>query len=115
MHFILSVFIFIIAAFLRGLQKNNMDHIKTQAIVFGALGAALAGVGGYLMWQKMSGKKYPTRWKQIGTLGEMYIYPIKSGKYLKLKEALCGSLGLLQISDEEYLPLRDRFIVTFLN
>jgi len=59
--------------------------------------------------QKVQGKnKVPTKWRRVGEVSEMTIYPLKSGKGVDLKKAHCTELGLRGISDKT-TELLDRY------
>lgn len=51
------------------------------------------------------------KWRAVGNLSKMYIYPIKSGKYKEIDEAECTPLGLSYNVGHGKLPLRDRLII----
>ena len=63
--------------------------------------------------QKLQAKnKVPTKWRCVGEVSEMTIYPLKSGKGVVLKEAHCTELGLRAISDKT-TELLDRYMYTW--
>jgi len=63
--------------------------------------------------QRVQGKnKVPTKWRRVGEVSEMTIYPLKSGKGVDLKEAHCTELGLRAISDKT-TELLDRYMYTW--
>ena len=82
-----------------------MEDMRSQKVVIGVLGMGLVAVGGYALWLRMK----RNTWKQIGTVSDIYIYPIKSGKYLSLQEAMATTMGLMQIRNDDHFPLRDRY------
>ncbi|PNF37256.1 Mitochondrial amidoxime-reducing component 1 [Cryptotermes secundus] len=62
--------------------------------------------------QRIQGrKKIPTKWRQVGEVSEMTIYPLKSGRGVDLKEAFCTDLGLRTIGDETTQLLDRTFLV----
>jgi hypothetical protein len=59
--------------------------------------------------QRAQGKnKVPTKWRRVGEVREMIIYPLKSGTGVGLKEAHCTELGLREITDKT-TELLDRY------
>ncbi|GLH07124.1 Molybdenum cofactor sulfurase 1, partial [Gryllus bimaculatus] len=52
----------------------------------------------------------PTKWRRVGELAELRIYPLKSGASLTLKEAECTDIGVRTTGDEA-VKLRDRFFI----
>jgi hypothetical protein len=65
--------------------------------------------------QRIQGKKkIPTKWRRVGEVSEMSIYPLKSGRGVDLKEASCTDLGLRTIEDET-THLLDRYRICYLH
>jgi len=63
--------------------------------------------------QRVQGKnKVPTKWRRVGEVSEMTIYPLKSGKGVDLKEAHCTELGLRAVSNKT-TELLDRSFLVF--
>jgi len=63
--------------------------------------------------QRVQGKnKVPTKWRRVGEVSEMTIYPLKSGTGVDLKEAHCTELGLRAVSDKT-TELLDRYMYTW--
>ena len=63
--------------------------------------------------QRVVGKnKVPTKWRRVGEVREMTIYPLKSGTGVDLKEAQCTELGLRAINDKT-TELLDRYFYTW--
>lgn len=61
--------------------------------------------------QRIQGRKrIPTKWRRVGEVSEMTIYPLKSGRGVDLKEAFCTDLGLRTIGDET-TQLLDRYVI----
>ncbi|XP_014248552.1 mitochondrial amidoxime reducing component 2-like [Cimex lectularius] len=52
-------------------------------------------------------------WKRIGTISNLYIYPMKSSRYKLLSEAETTEKGLREIRNDGFLSLRDRGFVAF--
>ncbi|XP_059053169.1 mitochondrial amidoxime-reducing component 1 isoform X2 [Achroia grisella] len=73
-------------------------------------GVATAGVLGgaycaYRLYERTSKVKIPENWTQVGTLKDLYIYPIKSCGAVQVDKAECSLLGLKDGW------LRDRFLM----
>lgn len=84
--------------------KNN--YVNTAAIV-GAT-SILSIIGTYL-YRKKKGDQIPTKWKSVGEVTNLYLYPLKSGRAIELQEAQCTEYGLSHTSqDSGELQLRDR-------
>ncbi|CAH1390592.1 unnamed protein product [Nezara viridula] len=72
------------------------------------LGLVLA-TGLAMSWALFRRKK----WRAVGKLTKMYIYPIKSGRYKEIDEADCTPVGLSFNVGNGKLPLRDRVFVVY--
>ncbi|PSN39537.1 Mitochondrial amidoxime reducing component 2 [Blattella germanica] len=57
----------------------------------------------------------PTKWKKVGEVSELIMYPLKSGRGEQLKEADCTELGLKTTEDSpnEIRHLRDRTFIIY--
>ncbi|XP_073997280.1 mitochondrial amidoxime reducing component isoform X2 [Rhodnius prolixus] len=55
----------------------------------------------------------PTDWKQIGTVSNLHIYPMKSGRRVNLTKAEVIEIGLKEICRKGRLPLRDRVFIVY--
>lgn len=62
---------------------------------------------GVFLYQKSKRKRVPNSWVQIGKVTHLYIYPMKSGKKIAVKEAECTETGLQLITDDS-VQLKDR-------
>jgi hypothetical protein len=79
-----------------------------------AIGLAAVLITVAVAWwhQKVAGRnRVPTKWRRVGEISEMTIYPLKSGTGVNLKEAVCTDLGLQTIGDET-TELLDRYVYT---
>jgi hypothetical protein len=68
----------------------SLSKETTVAVVVGSA-VALAGAAAWYKW-KNTGP--PSKWRQIGTLTELWCFPIKSCGVINLKDAECTRLGL---------------------
>jgi hypothetical protein len=59
-------------------------------------------------------KKVPTKWRRVGEVSEMTIYPLKSGRGVDLKDAFCTDLGL-QTTEDETTNLLDRYHIYYVH
>jgi hypothetical protein len=81
---------------------------QSTTLVIG-MAAVLLTVAVAWWHQRIQGrKKIPTKWRRVGEVSELTIYPLKSGRGVDLKEALCTDLGLELIGDET-TQLLDRY------
>jgi hypothetical protein len=81
---------------------------QNTTLVIG-LATVLLTVAVALWHQRVQGKKkVPTKWRHVGEVSEMTIYPLKSGTGVDLKKAYCTELGLREISDKT-TELLDRY------
>lgn len=69
------------------------------------IGLGLVLATGLAMSWVLSKRK---KWRAVGKLSKIYIYPIKSGRYREIDEAECTPLGLSYSVSNGKLPLRDR-------
>ncbi|XP_014285772.1 mitochondrial amidoxime-reducing component 1 [Halyomorpha halys] len=53
------------------------------------------------------------KWRAVGKLSKLYIYPIKSGQYKEIDEAECTPIGLSYSAGDGKLPFRDRVFVLY--
>lgn len=93
-----------------------MFPYKKDLIVFGtAVAFSFVSIQAVLLLKKKGKKPRPKppdnddNWKLVGSLANLTLYPLKSGKGLDLDEADCTSVGLRQIRSDNKIPLRDRF------
>ncbi|PSN39534.1 hypothetical protein C0J52_12382 [Blattella germanica] len=84
------------------LQVRGNDSL----LLWGATAVVITVIIG--MWQhRRKRNSIPTKWREVGTLSDMQMYPIKSGTAMVLKEALCTQYGLQTMGDVSPV-LRDR-------
>ena len=87
---------------------------QSTTLVIG-MAAVLLSVAVAWWHQRVQGKnKVPTKWRRVGEVSEMTIYPLKSGRGVDLKEAYCTELGLRAISDKTTELLDRYFYIWFL-
>jgi hypothetical protein len=86
---------------------------QSTTLVIG-MAAVLLTVAVAWWHQRIQGRKrIPTKWRHVGEVSELTIYPLKSGRGVDLKEALCTDLGLRTIGDET-TDLLDRYYICIL-
>jgi hypothetical protein len=73
---------------------------QSTTLVIG-MAAVLLTVAVAWWHQRVLGRnRVPTKWRRVGEVSEMTIYPLKSGRGVDLKEAFCTDLGLRTIGDQ---------------
>nr|XP_023013346.1 mitochondrial amidoxime-reducing component 1-like [Leptinotarsa decemlineata]XP_023013356.1 mitochondrial amidoxime-reducing component 1-like [Leptinotarsa decemlineata] len=66
------------------------------------------------LYQKKKKEIIPWSWEEVGTLKQLYLYPLKSGHRVELIKAECTEFGLKQTEDDEkLLQMRDRGLVVY--
>lgn len=58
--------------------------------------SALAAASLYYRYKSNKLQTPPTNWRQIGTIEDIYIFPIKSCAPIKLESAHCDKLGIIE-------------------
>lgn len=103
---VLLVSLFLILEAYQVVLKIFVMSSQTQYITAAVASAgALAGVYYIYCHYKRSERAIPTEWKQVGTLSNIYVYPIKSCGPVILDTAECSLMGL------KSGWLRDRFLM----
>ncbi|OXU27180.1 hypothetical protein TSAR_005445 [Trichomalopsis sarcophagae] len=51
-------------------------------------------------------------WKKVGSVKEIYYYPLKSGKGKPVEECNFENVGI-SVSNEEFIPMRDRMLLVY--
>lgn len=78
-------------------------------------------IRGYVLWKQRNKKPtvrvndipIPTKWRHIGEVSKINLYPIKFGKHKSLNSALCTEVGLKEEKKTGKFSLIDRLeIVT---
>lgn len=80
-------------AFVEFLQKDYIspNHLKSLAVVFGLTSI---GVASYF-YRKWLSNRPPKSWRLVGSIGELYCYPIKSCAPIRITNNIqCTKLGL---------------------
>lgn len=83
------------------LEKQNFLPVIATTLALAAI----------YLYRKTKKENIPKDWKEIGTIQKLYIYPLKSGQKIELKEAECTNCGLKQTGVNG--NLRDRFLIVF--
>ncbi|XP_060530858.1 mitochondrial amidoxime-reducing component 1-like [Cylas formicarius] len=82
-------------------------------IVFLGLASIFAALGVYLYRSKKK-EIVPWRWREVGKLTKLNLYPLKSGHRIELSHAECTEFGLRQTPEDGKLhQLRDRCLVVY--
>lgn len=82
---------------------------QSTTVVIG-MAAVLITVAVAWWHQRVTGRnRVPTKWRRVGEISEMTIYPLKSGRGVELKEAFCTDLGLRTVIDQT-TELLDRYV-----
>lgn len=99
------------------LGQNWMSVTGAKISMTGASIVAAIAISGIIYWlqqRKKEAEKVPTEWKPVGTVSRLFIYPLKSGKALEVKEADCTSFGLKEVTNgPEKFSLLDRYFMVY--
>ncbi|KAK5644068.1 hypothetical protein RI129_007913 [Pyrocoelia pectoralis] len=66
---------------------------------------------GYYLYRRAR-NRMPQKWDPIGTVTEMYMYPLKSGRRIEIQKAKCTGKGF-QSTDPNLAHFRDRCLVIY--
>ena len=84
---------------------------QSTTLVIGTAAVIITTVIAAWIHQRITGrKKIPTKWRKVGEVREMTIYPLKSGSGVNMKEAICTDLGLRKIESDNKTELLDRYV-----
>ncbi|VVD06039.1 unnamed protein product [Leptidea sinapis] len=72
-------------------MKNQALNTSTAVAAIGAVGGAYIA---YSVYNKYKKNKLPEEWTQVGTLKELYVYPIKSCGPVTLDRVECSLMGV---------------------
>ncbi|GLH07122.1 Molybdenum cofactor sulfurase, partial [Gryllus bimaculatus] len=89
------------------------DNARVNTTIVVSTAAALVAAAVVTTWwqrRRRESGRMPTKWRRVGELAELRIYPLKSGASLTLKEAECTDIGVRTTGDEA-VKLRDRFFI----
>jgi hypothetical protein len=82
-------------------------------LLFGAAAVVLTVLIGW--WHKVKRSNSPPRkWRCVGKLSELTIFPVKSCGGISLQEAECTGCGIQTVSDGP-MKLRDRYVSELIN
>ncbi|XP_068618837.1 mitochondrial amidoxime reducing component 2 [Battus philenor] len=89
-------------------MSEKAPYVSATVAAIGALGAAYYA---YNVYQESKKPKLPEQWKQIGTLKDIYVYPIKSCGPVLLNKAECSILGLKDgwLRDRVLMVVNDKY------
>ncbi|KAF5303589.1 hypothetical protein FQR65_LT08190 [Abscondita terminalis] len=88
-----------------------LPQTGTQAVATLAL-VGVSTILSYYFYKKITKKRIPTKWEPIGTVSEMFMYPLKSGRRSKISSAKCTNYGL-QSDNPSWSHFRDRCLVVY--
>ncbi|CAK1583503.1 unnamed protein product [Parnassius mnemosyne] len=71
-------------------MSDKAPYVTAAAATIGALGAAYYA---YNLYQESRKPKLPNEWKQVGTIKDIYVYPVKSCGPVLLNKTECTTLG----------------------
>lgn len=74
------------------------DSLKLKMLVGLGIGASAlaASTAAYYKYRNKKLQTPPSKWKNIGTIEDIYIFPIKSCAPIKLDAAHCDNLGIIE-------------------
>ncbi|XP_028160157.1 mitochondrial amidoxime reducing component 2-like [Ostrinia furnacalis] len=72
-------------------MPNVAPYAAAAATAVGVLGGAYCA---YRLYQHQSQSRIPEQWTQVGTLKDIYVYPVKSCQPVKIDQVECTILGL---------------------
>ncbi|XP_049863113.1 mitochondrial amidoxime reducing component 2 isoform X2 [Schistocerca gregaria] len=77
--------------------------------------ACVAALGAAWMTQRRRRQQPPRKWKSVGKLSAITIYPLKSGRGISLKEADCTERGIAEPASarDGVFRLRDRTLIVY--
>ncbi|XP_045478777.1 mitochondrial amidoxime reducing component 2-like [Harmonia axyridis] len=95
-----------------------MNMLSTNKLIFVISTTALAVISTsvcvYILKKNKRSYKVPTEWKQIGFVKKLYIFPLKSARFIEINRVECTEVGFRLIKTEENpLQLRDRSFVVY--
>ncbi|XP_025836734.1 mitochondrial amidoxime reducing component 2-like isoform X2 [Agrilus planipennis] len=91
---------------------NSFSQNYSLALSSAFTGAILLAF--YIFKSRVLNIPWYKEWKYVGKVSDLYMYPLKSGRFLKLKRARCTTFGLKQFEeDERAFQMLDRFLVVY--
>ncbi|XP_067015847.2 mitochondrial amidoxime-reducing component 1 isoform X2 [Anabrus simplex] len=99
-----------------GTMSGNFNLTRTAAITLTSAATAILIVIGAVVvarrQQRAKKQRKPSKWRPVGEITKIFIYPLKSGQVVELVKADCTDLGL-KTTDDHPLKIRDRFFIVF--
>ncbi|KAK5644009.1 hypothetical protein RI129_007854 [Pyrocoelia pectoralis] len=86
---------------------------STLEIILGVATIGIASAFVISWYQKRKKEKPPTIWEAVGVVKNLYLYPLKSGKYIELQTALCTEYGVKMPTISNIHQLADRSFVVY--
>ncbi|KAK9888128.1 hypothetical protein WA026_000398 [Henosepilachna vigintioctopunctata] len=76
---------------------------------------ASVGITGccYFIYKKLKSKRPPTTWRKLANVTNLYVYPLKSGRYIELDKVECTKFGFSLPTKETNFQLRDRSFIVY--
>ncbi|XP_018328460.1 mitochondrial amidoxime reducing component 2 isoform X3 [Agrilus planipennis] len=78
---------------------NSFSQNYSLALSSAFTGAILLAF--YIFKSRVLNIPWYKEWKYVGKVSDLYMYPLKSGRFLKLKRARCTTFGLKQFEEDE--------------
>ncbi|XP_015514859.1 mitochondrial amidoxime-reducing component 1-like [Neodiprion pinetum] len=90
-----------------------MTGVSKETIVVLGAGATAALIAATTWYQYAKRKnRIPDKWMEVGTVGDLWIYPLKSGRAMEVEEAECTETGLIY-HEENKFSLKDRGLLVY--
>ncbi|XP_044747947.1 mitochondrial amidoxime reducing component 2-like [Coccinella septempunctata] len=80
-------------------------------LIFSAVIATTVSV--FYILKKWKSKRPPKRWVKVGNVSKLYIYPLKSGRYIEREKVECTRFGLSLVNEDDKFQLRDRSFIVY--
>ncbi|KAK9891513.1 hypothetical protein WA026_014749 [Henosepilachna vigintioctopunctata] len=90
-----------------------MITIATKFTLFISLLASIGFTGCYFIYKKFNSKRIPKKWRKLANITNLYIYPLKSGRYTEVDEVECTKVGFRLPAKNGNLQLRDRQFIVY--
>lgn len=82
---------------------------KNYALLLSTTATTVSVTLGIYLYQKWKKDQPPKQWEEVGKVTQLFIYPLKSGRRIPLKEVECTEFGSRQTETSNHVyRLRDR-------
>jgi len=89
-------------------------QISSHVAIGVGVGTVVLTLLGALIFKKIRKQRIPTEWRRIGTLKEVYFYPLKSAKGIKRDQLFCTTKGFTESDkSDKTIELRDRSFLIY--